>query len=268
VKNYYRILGLREGATPEEIKAAYRKLAKKYHPDTAPDDQNIKKKFQEISEAYEALRKEWSYYTRSYSSGSAEADRPRGAFHREVRIPIVLDMEETVHEVIKEIDYPIRRAFEDASEQLKCKVKLPRGTYPHKIINLEDVIIEGFEEYERIASMMENTDIVLIILLKDKPGFQIRGYHLYTDLYLDFPDIALGCEVEVETIEGKVKIQVPAGKRPGSSISLRNKGLFRPYQIGGRGNQYVTVHVRVPQELTDAQREALEVLRRLLKEGQ
>lgn len=267
MNNYYRILGLREGATPEEIKAAYRKLAKKYHPDMAPDDPNIKKKFQEISEAYEALRKEWSYYSRSYSSGAAEADRPRGAFHREVRIPIVLEMEETVHEVIIKIDYPIRKSFEDTFEQLKCTVKIPKGTYPHKTFDLRDVIIEGMEEYERIISMMENTDIILIILLKDKPGFQIRGYHLYTDLYLDFPDIALGCEVEIETIEGKMKLHIPAGTRPESSISLKNKGLFRPYLIGGRGRQYVTVHVKVPKELTEAQREALETLRRLMKDG-
>ena len=54
MKNYHRILGVSEDAEPEEIKAAYRKLAKKYHPDSHPDDPNIKKKFQEISEAYEA----------------------------------------------------------------------------------------------------------------------------------------------------------------------------------------------------------------------
>ena len=145
MKNYHRILGVSEDAEPEEIKAAYRKLAKKYHPDSHPDDPNIKKKFQEISEAYEALRKEWSRYGH-FQSSFREEPRPKWSFHREIRIPVHLELEETLVEVEKDVTYLIRLSHDLGYEMLKCRIKIPGGAYQYKKIPLQDVICEGQEE--------------------------------------------------------------------------------------------------------------------------
>lgn len=264
MKNYYRILGVSEDAEPEEIKAAYRRLAKKYHPDSNPDDPSIKKKFQEISEAYEALRKEWSRYGH-FQSSFHEEPRPKWSFHREIRIPVHLELEETLVEVEKELTYLIRLSHDLGYELLKCKVKIPGGTYQHKKIPLEDVICEGQEAYEKIKEKLENTDVTVIVLLKEKKGFQIRGYHLYSDIYLDYTDLVLGTEIDVDTIEGKYHYVIKPGTRAESNFSLKNKGLIRPYKMGGRGSHYVRVHVKIPTHLTRRQQAALEYFRETLK---
>ena len=154
MKNYHRILGVSEDAEPEEIKAAYRKLAKKYHPDSHPDDPNIKKKFQEISEAYEALRKEWSRYGH-FQSSFREEPRPKWSFHREIRIPVHLELEETLVEVEKDVTYLIRLSHDLGYEMLKCRIKIPGGAYQYKKIPLQDVICEGQEEYDKIKEKLE-----------------------------------------------------------------------------------------------------------------
>ena len=264
MKNYHRILGVSEDAEPEEIKAAYRKLAKKYHPDSHPDDPDIKKKFQEISEAYEALRKEWSRYGH-FQGSFREEPRPKWSFHREIRIPVHLELEETLVEVEKDVTYLIRLSHDLGYEMLKCRIKITGGAYQYMKIPLQDVICEGQEEYDKIKEKLENTDVTIIILLREKKGFQIRGYHLYTDIYLDYVDLVLGTEVDVETIEGDYHYVIKPGTQAESSFSLKNKGLIRPYKIGGRGSQYVKIHVKVPTRLTRRQRQALEYFRETMK---
>ena len=267
MKNYHRILGVSEDAEPEEIKAAYRRLAKKYHPDANPDDPNIKKKFQEISEAYEALRKEWSRYGHFHNTFHQEEPRPKWAFHREIRIPVYLEMEETLRETEHHVQYLIRLSRDLGYELLKCKVKIPKGAYQHRTFPLDEVICagEGKEQYEKMRENLENTDVIVIILLREKPGFQIRGYHLYTDIYLDYTDLVLGTDIQIRTIEGDYPYTIKPGTQAESTISLKNKGLLRPYKIGGRGNQYVKIHVKIPRELTAQQKEALERFRATLR---
>ena len=266
MKNYHRILGVSEDAEPEEIKAAYRRLAKKYHPDANPDDPDIKKKFQEISEAYEALRKEWSKFGHFHSTFRQEEPRPKWTFHREIRIPVYLELEETLRETEHDVTYLIRLSKDRGYELLKCRVKIPRGAYQHRTFPLDEVITgEGREQYEKMREKLENTDVLAIILLREKPGFQIRGYHLYTDIWLDYTDLVLGTDIRIDTIEGPEPYRIHPGTQGESTISLKNKGLIRPYKIGGRGNQYVKIHVKIPRELTAEQKEALEHFRETLK---
>ena len=98
------------------------------------------------------------------------------------------------------------------------------------------------------------------------PRFQRDGYDLYLEQKVSFTQAALGAELHIDTIDGKVKYNMPAGTQPGTTFRLRGKGV--PNVNGrGRGDQYVTVRVQVPTNLTGEQRDALKEYARTMGEG-
>lgn len=302
MRNYYEILGISRDATQAQIKAAYRKLAKQYHPDSNPDDQKIKERFQEIQEAYavlsdpekrnmyhyyghEAYRK--SYHAQHASHSQTEArdghcgacahgrkpSEEEGPPPQSVRIAVWLELSETLETVVKDayfterIPHPAPSSHSRFQEKnWKFQVKIPSGSYDHQFFLLEDVICGSREFLDSQSRSNPDKLFVIIVLLRDKPGFVRQGYHLYTDCTVDFHTLVLGGSIKIPGLSGEILFDVPAGTTPEQKLRLTGQGLIRPKKMGGRGDLYVKLHIRIPQELTIPQLSAMLKLREAMEE--
>ncbi len=335
MQNYYDILGVSRRASQDEIKNAYRKLAKKYHPDSS-GSQEDKERFQEIQEAHAVLsnekkRKIYDYYgheayRKSYYAQHADDtpehghshgghghcgacsghghdhDRHEGGgdcgghghdhgghdcdgdcencrnhsepapftetFKHVVRIAVWLEMEETFREVVKDAVLT-ERAYDafavfhklEADRTWRFQVKIPANTYEKQNFPLEDVIVGNEELIEYLHENYPDNCYVAIILLRDKPGYTRQAYHLYLDYPIDFHTLALGGTIRVSSVTGEFTFHVPAGTSLERKLRIPNMGLNYPPEIGVRGDLYLNLRLKIPRELTVAQRTALEHLR-------
>ncbi|WP_288177801.1 J domain-containing protein [Blautia hydrogenotrophica] len=139
-------------------------------------------------------------------------------------------------------------------------VRLPGGTYEREFFFLEDVL-ENETDFINIHREKDPSRLyVVIILLKEKEGYHRQGFHLYTDLDIDFPTLVLGGTIPIPTIEGTLLYDLPPGIQ-NQKLRLINHGLIRPNKMGGRGDQYVRLHIQIPQNLSDLQKSTLEAFR-------
>ena len=143
--------------------------------------------------------------------------------------------------------------------QRKIKVKIPAGIDDGQSISMRGQGNEGLNGGPA-------GDLLINISVIPDPRFQRDGYDLYLEQKVSFTQAALGAELHIDTIDGKVKYNMPAGTQPGTTFRLRGKGV--PNVNGrGRGDQYVTVRVQVPTNLTSEQRDALKEYARTMGEG-
>ena len=143
--------------------------------------------------------------------------------------------------------------------QRKLRVKIPAG-----IDDGQSISMRG--EGNRGLNGGPAGDLLITVTVKADPRFQRDGYDLYLDQPVSFPQAALGAELQIDTIDGKVKWTLPAGTQTGTTFRLRGKGV--PMVNGrGRGDQYVTVRVQVPVNFTEEQREALRAYAETMGEG-
>ena len=289
-KDYYKILGVQRGASDDEIKKAYRKLARKYHPDVSKEP-NAKEKFQEVSEAYETLRdkeKRAAYdslgsgfrqgqdfrpppdwFDRFGGGGKAEdlhgvdlgelfesmglfgrAQRRSGGFGRRSAFPG------------EDYEVPVRLTLEEAYRGTERTVQLdgrgftariPRGATDGQRLRLRGKGGPGMNGGPA-------GDLYLQIALEPHALYRASGHDLDIDVPLAPWEAALGAEVEVPTLEGRVTMKVPPGSKAGQKLRLAGKGLPRPG--GGAGDLYAVLSIAVPATLTDSERKLYEELRK------
>jgi curved DNA-binding protein len=283
--DYYKILGIDKTSTQKEIKSAYRKLARKFHPDLNPNDKNAKKNFQEINEANEVLsdpekRKKYDQYgndwkhaeefknTNQYqeqSSGSREQGysgyQGGGDFSdffeslfgeygakgrsRQVRYRGE-DYKADLH--LNLID-----AFETHQQTLTVNRKKIRITVPAGIENGQTIKIA--EHGGPGINGAPNGDLYITFLIDNNPKFKRLGDDLYTKIELDLYTAVLGGEITIDTLKGKVKLTVEPETQNGTKIKLKGKG-FPVYKSKGQfGDLYITYVVKIPTNLTRKQKE-------------
>ena len=285
-KDYYKILGVERTAAEDEIKKAYRKLARKYHPDVSKE-LNAKEKFQEVSEAYETLRdkeKRAAYdslgsyrpgqdfrpppdWFDRFGAGQSEdlrdvdlsdlfesmgifgRARGRGGFGRNMPIPG------------EDYEAPVRITLEEAARGTERQLALNGATLTARIP-------KGATDGQRLrlrgkggAGMNGGPagDLYLQIVLEPHPLFKVRGHDLEIEVPLAPWEAALGAEVEIPTLEGRVTMKVPAGSAGGQKLRLGGKGLPKPG--GGAGDLYALLDIAVPGTLTDSEKKLYEELR-------
>lgn len=314
-QDYYKTLGVERGATEKEIKTAYRKLARKWHPDlhSGDDKQKAEEKFKQINEAYEVLSDQekrakydrmganwrdgqdfqpppdmgdFKFYTNMGGGGmggdaggfsdffemffggggspfgragrSARAGRP--AQGQDVEAELELTLEEAYRGGEKHLQLSTREAcpscggagIEGDSFCSRCggtgtgagvktlTVKIPAGVHEGSRIRLKG---QGGEGYAGGAK----GDLYLKVRLLSHPRFKVQGDDLETEVVLRPEQAVLGDQVSVPTLDGPVKMKVPAGIKAGRRLRLRGKGMPRK---DGRGDELVRIVIDIPDTLT------------------
>jgi len=269
-KDYYQILGLNKGASIDEVKKAYKALARKYHPDVAKDKKEAEKKFKEINEAYQVLsnpKKKAQYdqfgftgqntgagfdpfgqggqRTYSYSSQGFGEDFDLndvfesffgGGFSekgRDEQYQITVDFMDAVHGTTKET----------VIKGKKVKIKIPAGAN-----NGTKIKFKGMGQPARQKGYPDG-DLYIVVQIAPHPKFIRRGEHIITEEKVPLVTAVLGGTINVETVQGPVKLKIPAGTQNNAEFKIKGKGVKR-LNGWGFGDHYVKVKIEIPTKLS------------------
>ena len=274
-RDYYEILGVGKNASDDEIKKAYRKLAVKYHPDKNPGDKEAEAKFKEINEAHDVLsdkqkRARYDQFGHAgvggaggnpFGGGGAFDDilgsifgfgggarRPRrGA---DYQTSVTLTFEEAIFGTTKKVSV----------QGKDLKIKIPAGIDDGMSIRLRG---KGGPAPE---GGTEPGDLYVRVRVKSHKHLTREGAIILSEEKIDMVDAALGCEIEVETVDGPITMKVPAGTQSGTPFKLSGHGV--PFRgDGDRGPHIVTIIVETPKNLSKKQKELLEDFKKAKKRG-
>lgn len=347
-RDYYEVLGVAKTATDDEIKKAYRTLAKKYHPDLNGGDKDCEAKFKEVNEAYEVLsdpQKRARYdqfghedpraggagggygdFTGGFGGGFDDifsaffgggfgggGQRARGPQRGDdLRYDLTITFEEAAFGCEKEISVTRDENCEECggtgarkgtqptqcptchgTGQVQSFVNTPIGRVSNvrvceachgqgTIINdpcpkcsgrgrvrrnrkITIKIPAGIDSGMQIPLRKqgepglrggENGDLYIFVTVKPHKLFTRENYDLYCDVTVSFTQAALGGEIDVPTLNGMIKHNLPEGTQPGTVIRLRGQGI-QNLRGAGKGDLYIKVNVEIPRKLTDKQKELL-----------
>lgn len=291
--DYYSILGVQKSASADDIKKAYRKLARKYHPDINPNDEEAKRKFQQINEANEVLsnaenRKKYDEYGENWkhaeeyekarqqqsqnggfsdyggfgsSGGSYSFTGDDGEFS---------DFFESLfgqragrssgkrrgyrgQDYTSEIHITLRDAATTHKRTLSFNGKNLRITIPAGVTNGQVIKLAG--QGGEGSNGSPNGDLFITFVISEDPSFKRVGDDLYTTVDVDLYKAVLGGEETVDTFDGKVKLKIAEGTQNGTKVRLKGKGFPIYKKEGSFGDLYVTYNIKIPTNLTAEQKE-------------
>ncbi len=297
-KNYYDVLGVKKDASEKEIKSAFRKLAKKYHPDTNKDDPTAEARFKEINEAYEALSDKekrsmydrfgtvnpqaagyngapggYTAYTRTanpedlgdFSSifdsifGGARGRRG-GATSRVQDIPFGgSGYAMNGSDITQSAPISLAEAYTGTTRLITRSGRTIRAKIPAGATSGTKVRLTG--EGEAGINGGAPGDMYLIVEVEPDGQFERNGDDVTTEIKVDMFSALLGGEIDVPTLGRPVKLKVPPGTQSGRKFRLTGKGMPHLRDPQTFGDLYARVLITVPDHLTDDQREAVENLR-------
>ncbi|MEI6950052.1 J domain-containing protein [Paraflavisolibacter sp. H34] len=293
--DYYKILGLEKHATEDQIKKAYRKLARKYHPDLNPDDKEAHRQFQQINEANEVLsdpekRKKYDQYGENWKHADqyeqARQSQGAGGFGGFSGSEGFSGWGEGGGEFSdffeslfgrQERKGPTRFRGQDYNAELQLTLREAYHTHQRTITvngkNIRLTIHAGVEHGQVVrlkghggpgVNGGPDGDLFITFVLADDPSFRRTGNDLHLTVELDLYTAVLGGDITIDTLGGKVKLKVPPETQNGAKIRLKGKG-FPVYKSEGQfGDLYVTYKVKIPTQLTERQKE---LFRELAKSG-
>jgi curved DNA-binding protein len=291
-KDYYEILGVPRSASDKEIRRAYRRLARQHHPDVNPGDKRAEARFKQIGEAYSVLSdpEKRTRYDRFGHAGDSwqqppgrpgdfawqsAGEGPLGSFFEWFEGKPGSDLFESIlgqrgaaaagvrgQDFEQEIELSLEEAYSGTSRRIHMTV--PGG----KTRNVEVKIPPGVADGSRVRLSGQGGvapgggkpgDLYLITRIRPNPVFERKGDDLYVEAPVTIPEAALGAEIEVPTMNGMVKVKVPAGTSSGQSLRLKGLGMPRLNRTGN-GDLYVRIMVTVPKNLTEQERQLLQKL--------
>jgi len=291
-KDYYKILGVEKTATKDEIKKAYRKLARKYHPDVNQDDKKAEEKFKEINEAsevltdsekrakYDQLGSSWQSFQQggggtggfNWNQWTVEGMDPSDLFGRGRggRGDDFSDFFEAIfgsgafmrkgQDFTRDIEITLEEAYQGASRILRTgdnrrlEVKTPRGSKTGTKIRVRGEGGKG-------SGGALDGDLYLRVNVAKHPKFDVEGENLKVTALIDLYTATLGGEVEVDTLKGMLRLKVPPETQNGKTFRLKGQGMPKLSKPEIFGDLYVTVSVRLPQNLSREERALFEELR-------
>jgi len=289
--DYYKILDLKKTASTDEIKKAYRKLARKFHPDLNPNNQEANKKFQQINEANEVLsdpekRKKYDKYGKdwqhadqldaqqqqqrqhqsqghsSYGGGFDGGDFSDffssmfgGAGRSNQRSPF------KGQDYNAELKLDLLDAYTTHKQTLTVNGKQVRITIPAGVENGQKIKLPGYGAPG--ANNGPAGDLYISFNISEHPKFKRKGNDIYVNESIDLYTAILGGEKIVETLNGKVKLNIPPETQPDTTLRLKGKG-FPVYKKENQfGDLYINWQVKLPTKLSPDQKELFEKLSKL-----
>lgn len=305
-RDYYNILGVDRNASEKDIKKAYRKLAREYHPDKNPNNKQAEEKFKEINEAYEVLgdpqnRTKYDQLGRNYHRYQQMGGAPSGFdfsdwfarggnsggyqqvnvgfddlfggggfsdffnaifggsrggtdsyFSQQQAARLGQDMEHRVTLTLEEAYTGTTRTLSSGGETFTAKI--PKGSKTGTRIRLRG--IGG-------AGAGGAGDLYLVVRVEPHPVFKRDGQNLQVNVGVDVTTAVLGGKVTVPTLEGSVRLTIPAGTQGGRTFRLRGKGMPDLRDSDQYGDLLVTINIEVPEDLTEEERLLYEQLAEL-----
>ena len=288
MRDYYEILGVDRGATAEEIKKSYRKLAVRYHPDKNPDDKAAEEKFKEASNAYSVLsdpEKRRVYDTHGHAGvhgmgfeGYRTMDdvfthinlndifgRGFGRFGGfDDAFGDVFGQRRTTapprgRDIRMNLNIPFSDAVLGSKKEVNVEGKRITLTIPPGIQDGQTLRIRGHGEARGTSA---SGDLLVTVAVQSHPTLTREGADLLTDAKISMTTAALGGSVRVQTLTGEVDLKVPAGAQPGQQLRLRSQGVAST--SGRKGDLRVRLVVEIPKSLSRKQRNLLEELDKTL----
>jgi DnaJ-class molecular chaperone len=268
-RDYYAVLGVARDASEADVKRAFRELARKHHPDVNPEDAG--EAFREINEAYAVL---------SDRDARARYDRWGHGDQGASGLGAVVDAaQEMINDVLRrrrgkqkgrDIRYTLELTFEEAAFGCEKSISVPDEggrLHEHKLVLAQGTpegatkVVKG--EGEAGKGGAPAGDLHVIVRVAEHDTFRRDGTDVHSDHTITFAQAALGAVLDLPTLDGPVKMRVPAGTQPGRVFRVRGRGI--PQAAGKtapRGDHLVHIQVEVPTDLTPRQRELIEELAR------
>ncbi len=294
--DYYKALGIDKNASADDIKKAYRKLARKLHPDLNPDDKEAQKKFQQINEANEVLsdtekRAKYDKYGKDWQHGG-EYEKARqarsqqsyaggggpqfsGNFGEDDFSDFFASMfgggqggggsrsqaKYRGQDFNAELHLTLHNAYKTHQQTLDISGKSIRITIPAGVENGQKIRLKGYGSPG--VNGGPAGDLYIAFVIADDPHIKRLGNDLYMTKDLDLYDALLGSEVTIHTMDSMLKVKVKPETHNGSKIKLRAKGFPIYKKDGEFGDLYITWQIKLPTQLTDAEKELFEQLKAL-----
>jgi curved DNA-binding protein len=292
--DYYKILGLDKKASESEIKKAYRKLARKYHPDLNPNDKEAERKFKEVNEANEVLshpenRKKYDEYGEHWQHAEAyeEAKQQQKQYaHQQTSQSDFGGQTESEfsdffnamfggghskrpHREAKfrgqdfnaQLQLDLKEVYTTHKQTLTVNNKKIRITIPAGVENGQIIKIKGHGGQG--VNGGPNGDLYIEFLITNKSKFKRDGSNLHTSVDLDLYKALLGGEIMVHTFDGKVKLNVKPETQNGTKVKLKGKGFPKYKNEGQFGDLFITYNLITPTHLTAKEKELFTQLSQL-----
>lgn len=294
--DYYKVLEIDKKATDAEIKKAYRKLARKYHPDINPNDKEAEKKFKEINEAnevlsnaekrkkYDAYGEHWEHaaefekanqHQRYYGSGGSQeefnnygrdanddySDFFESLFGNSRRRSRTTNQQYKGNDFTTELQLNLEDAYTTHKKTVMVNGKNIRFTIPAGIENGQTIKIAGHGGDGMNGG--PKGDLYITFTINNHPDFKRDKDNLYATVTLDLYKAVLGGEVTVNTFDGKAKLKIAPGTQNGTKVKLKGKGFPVYKKEGDFGDLYITFQIKIPTHLTPKELELFTELSKL-----
>ena len=302
-RDYYETLGVQRGADEKEIRQAFRRLARQYHPDLNPGDEAAERKFKEINEANEVLSDadkrakydrygdKWMHADRIEAQGGAGSPFGGGFGQGGTRVEYGFGDFSDLDDLLGGFGDVFGGAAGYGGARTHARRRSRPGRPNHHDIPVTVTLEEAFRGTKRMVdvptkdggarrievsippavdngrrvhiSLDDGIQVFLVVSVSSHTRFEREGDNLYADLAVPFEDVLLGGEVEFNSLKGRLALKVPPNSGEGRRIRIQGHGMPARESPSSAGDLYVTIKPQMPHSLNDDERAALEEFRRL-----